>query len=80
VTYLNTHTGTLDILVVIPGVIDIPYTAHTRKARMTALGDPRTYLDLSRTEERAAQRRVLREATGPGAAEASRFSSWSWPW
>lgn len=66
VAYLDARTATLDALAVIPGVINIPYSVYTRKARMAALGDPRTYLDASRTDERAAQRRVLRQAAGRG--------------
>jgi hypothetical protein len=67
VAYLDARTATLDTLAVIPGVINIPYTVYTRKARIALLGDPRTYLNASRTEERAAQRRVLRDAAGRGA-------------
>lgn len=64
--YLDARAATLDTLAVIPGMINIPYTAYSRKARMAVLGDPRVFLDTSRTEERAAQRRVLREAAGRG--------------
>lgn len=66
VRFVDANLRDLDTLVMIPGIINIPYQVYSQHARLTVLGDPRTYLEAARKGERDKLKRAYQDAAARG--------------